>query len=239
MPNTISPQLFALCLSLIPSSSPATCSDLSLVLAIDSSSSIEPPEFALQITGYATAFSAPTVQHALEQAGTVDIAAVFWADSDFGFQTIGWHRIRTVQDALTFGAALQATDRRVVGDTDIGAGLMAALDMLDQPDRCTLRKVVNVSGDGKATQTIKRRAHSPLAIARARAASLGVTVNGLAISNTDLSLGAYYTHELITGPDAFVIEITGFDSFSTAIIQKLTREIGLPVSASLEQRLLK
>lgn len=230
---------FALCIALAPAPSAATCSDLSLVLAIDSSGSIEPPEFALQIAGYAAAFNAPTVQRALARTGVVDVAAVFWADSDFGFQTIGWHRIRNAQDARMFGARLLATERRVVGDTDIGAGLMAALDMLEQPDRCTARKVVNVSGDGKATLTVKRLKRSPLAFARNRATTLGVTVNGLAISNTDPDLAAYYTAELITGADAFVIEISGFDSFGAAIIQKLEREIGLPMSASLGQPSLR
>lgn len=221
------------CLALSPATAKASCSDLSLVLAIDSSSSIDPAEFALQIAGYSAAFSHPAVQNALAQTGVVDVAAVFWADAEFGPQIMPWQRIRSRTDAQTFAARLLATPRRATGDTDLGAGLMTALDMLEQPNLCTLRKVINVSGDGQASPWAKRRHYISLDQARARAKALDVTVNGLAIIGANPSLGKYYQDRLITGPGAFVMTVSDFDSFGAAIIQKLKREISLPVSASL------
>jgi len=77
-----------LCLAATPNVAGAVCADLSLVLAIDSSGSIDAGEFALQTIGYAAAFESATVKRALGSAGIVDVAVVYWADSDVAFQTL-------------------------------------------------------------------------------------------------------------------------------------------------------
>ncbi len=62
---------------------------------------------------------------------------------------------------------------------------------------------------------------------------MGVTVNGLAITNEEPSLTEYYRKSLITGPGCFVMEVDSFDDFSLAILEKLRREIEPQLSASL------
>jgi hypothetical protein len=211
-----------------------TCSDLSLVLAIDSSGSIDDGEYALQIAGYAAAFSDRSVQKAIAAAGVVDLAVVFWADSDFPFQIVPWHRIGAPVDAMRFAADILATRRLAIGDTDIGAGLGAALDLLDLPRRCTTRAVINVSGDGKASISPKRKAGSiSLSRARAKAADLGVVINGLAILNQEPDLESYYREQLIVGEGAFVMHAVGFDDFARAIKKKILREVEATLTASL------
>jgi hypothetical protein len=223
-----------LCLEASPNVAAAGCADLSLVLAIDSSGSIDAGEFAMQTIGYVAAFESAAVKRTLSSAGIVDVAVVYWADSDFAFQTLPWFRITSAEDADTFAAIILSTPRLVTGDTDIGNGLDRAIDMLGEPDQCGLRLIVNVSGDGKESHSPKRGTSIPLAIARGRAASLGIVVNGLAIENEDNGLAQYYQDKLITGPGAFVMEIEDFTTFGAAIEMKLQREIGLSLTSSLD-----
>ena len=127
------------------------CADLSLVLAVDSSSSIDDDEFRMQVLGYAAAFSNPDVLRALRDAGTVDVAAVFWADSAAPTKVIPWVRINGQADVRKFADNFLTEQRYSFGDTDLGSGVMTALNLIDEPGRCSARAVVNVSGDGKAT----------------------------------------------------------------------------------------
>ena len=223
-----------LCFSCFPDTVTATCADLSLVLAIDSSGSIDADEFILQNLGYAAAFKSRSVKRALAATGIVDVAAVYWADADFAFQIIPWYRLTSAHDADAFAALFVAIARPAIGDTDIGNGLSLAIDMIEEPNRCSFRKIVNVSGDGIESGSGKQNIYIPLFVARARAAELGIVVNGLAIENDVPELSEYYRDELISGPASFVIRIKDFSTFRVAIEQKLTREIGLALYSSLD-----
>ena len=122
----------------------------------------------------------------------------------------------------------------MTGDTDIGNGLDRAIDLLEEPGQCGLRLVVNVSGDGRESNSPRRGYLIPLALARARAAALDIVVNGLAIENDDKGLEQYYKDKLITGPGAFVMVVEDFTTFGVAIELKLQREIGLSFTSSLD-----
>ena len=137
-----------------PVAANSRCADLSLVLAVDSSSSIDDDEFRMQVMGYAAAFVSPDVLRALRDAGTVDVAAVFWADSAAPTKVIPWIRIGGEADAGRFADGLLLERRDAFGDTELGNGLMKALDLIDEPGRCSVRAVVNVSGDGRARWVI-------------------------------------------------------------------------------------
>jgi Protein of unknown function (DUF1194) len=225
------PFVFAFCVASSPAI--ADCPDLSLVLAIDSSGSIDPGEYALQTLGYAAAFRSHGVKRALASAGVVDVAVVYWADADFTFQTLPWVRITSPQGADAVAAMLLAAPRLVSGDTDIGNGLALAIDMLTHHSRCSARSIVNVSGDGQESGSPKRKPRSPLALVRDRADELGVIVNALAIENEDPGLAQYYHDNLIAGPGAFVMQVRDFTDFGAAIEQKLVREISLTMTSSL------
>jgi Ca-activated chloride channel homolog len=210
------------------------CADLALVLAVDSSSSIDGNEFWLQLLGYAAAFTNPKVLRALNAAGKVDVSTVFWADSAVPIVVSKWWRIRNDADAAKFAKSFLVPQRLVYGDTDLGAGLMAALDQFDMKDRCYTRKLVNVSGDGRDTLVGNRRTdHVSVGEARARADSMEVTVNGLAILNEEPNLAEYYRTQLITGEGSFVMEVRDLSTFGDAIIQKLDREIRPQFSSAL------
>jgi Protein of unknown function (DUF1194) len=211
-----------------------SCPDLALVLAIDGSGSIDDRDFGLQAAGYAAAFADPGVQAALAQAGTVDVAVVLWGDEEIAPQILDWRRITAPDDALQLGAAVAGLPRHVTGDTGIGAGLWAALDLLDGARRCAARRIVNVSGDGKESFGPRPKHHVPLTVARERAARMGVTINALAITADGTDLQEWYRTRVITGPDAFVMQARSFQTFGAAIIRKLAREIALPMLAAAE-----
>ncbi len=235
MMKSFSALLFALLLGsgVFPSSGAAfSCADLALVLAIDSSGSIDDQDFALQQAGYATAFADRRVQAALAEAGVVDVAVVFWGDEEMEPQILPWHRIADPDDATGLAAAIIGTPRRVTGDTGIGRGLWTALDHLDDGEVCAARRIINVSGDGKESFGPKPRHHLPLAFARARAKAMGVTINGLAISVDEAGLETWYRDQVIVGPGAFVMATDSFGDFGEAITRKLAREIALPVLAA-------
>lgn len=239
------PALVLACLAAliaVPATAKTACSDVALVLAIDTSGSISEAENALQIAGYAGAFLNPKVQNALAASGVVDLSAVFWSDADFASVTIPWQRVRSAADAERFAASLTADAVRGFGDTNIGAGLDTALDLLDQPGLCTARRVINISGDGRESQLQSRRSsgnRTALATARARAKDMGVTINGLAILRDDATLDAYYREKIATGPGAFVMNVNGFDDFADAIAEKLIREVRLPLTAALDPAALR
>jgi hypothetical protein len=211
-----------------------SCADLALVLAIDSSSSIDEDEFRIQVLGYAAAFADPRVVRALGEAGTVDVASVFWADSAIPLVVTKWTRLSSDADVRALADTFLIFQRSAFGDTDLGAGLMAALDLFYVPGQCSARKVVNVSGDGRASVGNRRAAHTSVAQARARADAMGVTINGLAIVNAEPKLAEYYRTQVITGPGAFMMEVQDFRAFGDAIVRKLEREIQPQLLSSLD-----
>ena len=88
--------------------------------------------------------------------------------------------------------------------------------------------------NGEDTRVVrgKRRA-APAPQARDLAQKLDVEINALAISNEQPDLAQYYTHNVITGPDAFVMDVRDYAGFSEALRRKLIREITPRVVAQL------
>jgi hypothetical protein len=207
------------------------CADLALVLAVDSSGSIDDAEHRLQTEGLAAAFSDPEVLTALDAAGTVLVAAILWGEKDKPRDILGWHPIRDRFDAARFAALIESRPRVAGGMTHLGAALDAALDLLSVPGLCTERAVINVSGDGRDTGNPPWYRGDPVGAARTRATAQDVTVNGLAILSDEPDLRDYYQREVITGPGAFVMEIRGLPDFAEAIRRKIIREVGRPLLA--------
>lgn len=78
----------------------------------------------------------------------------------------------------------------------------------------------------------RRLAVSPVD-ARARAESLNVTINALAIENEEADLGQWYRRNIVTN-DGFVLAIDRIEAFEQAIQTKLIREIRPLVIARTE-----
>ena len=224
--------LLAGCLALQAGAATAgsSCADVALVLAIDGSASVDATEFSLQKRGYQSALTDPRIQDVFATAGIVDIAAVFWADSAFKTQIIPFQRITSAPEAARFARTLVELDREITGDTDIARGLSVALDLLESPGRCAGRLLIDVSSDGRASLSSRIVPRGSLHQVRARADEMGVVINALVIDAADDDLADYYRRNVTVGSRSFVMDVSTFENFHTAIATKLMRELlsGIP-----------
>lgn len=182
-------------------------------------------EFAAQRDGFARALQTPQVRAAIAEAGRVEVAVLFWADADFPVSVIPWHGVSDSAERARLVASIGAHVRRVTGTTGLANGLRQAVDLIAARRDCDLRRVVNVSGDGRDTRSPRPRNASRLPEERLRAERLGITVNALALGDAEPDLAEYFRTELITGPDAFVVEAAETAHLTEVITQKLVREI--------------
>jgi hypothetical protein len=212
----------------------ATCADVALVLAIDTSGSVKHDEFALQQQGYARAFRSARVQKAISAAGIVRVGAVFFGDSAASLQILPMTRVAGPAEAEALARRIETTPRLASGTTGIGIAVMAAIELLEGTEACAVRRLINLSGDGPESMTPRTRSPALTAVARQHAHDLGITINALAIRSDVPDLDTWYRERLITGAGAFVMEVDGFDSFADAIEEKLVREIQPEAVAALE-----
>ena len=207
--------------------------DLELLLAVDVSASVDAQEYLLQMQALAEAFRHPDVLNAIRSSAPngVALALMQWAGQAEQVYAVSWSIIGDEASAHAFAERIELAPRpRTFGGTAIGDALAAGLSMLTDNDVDSARQVIDVSGDGSTNQGI-----SPGPV-RAYAASLGMTVNGLAILNEEPDLLSYYRDRVIGGPGAFVLEAQDYQDFDRAIRMKLVREIEGILTASVSAR---
>ena len=100
--------------------------------------------------------------------------------------------------------------------------------MTKAPLAAGLRRVIDVSGDGRANDGL------PLRAVREEVIEHGVTINGLAILNELPLLDRYFRERLIGGEGAFVMVAQDYADFAQAMAVKLVREIrAVPLSENV------
>ncbi len=205
---------------------------LELVLAVDTSTSVDEREFVLQQQGFAEAFRHPDVIRAIERAGGggVAVTLVHWSGRGKQRTSVGWTIVRDAREAEALAAKVEASGRILDGFTDIAGALRFSLQTLQGNGLEGRRKVIDVSGDGTS--------NGPSAAAvRDAAIARGVTVNGLVIHNEEYDLGElakinlfdHYKAHVVGGPGAFLMAAKDFRDFRSAIRKKLVREITGPL----------
>lgn len=201
---------------------------LELLLAVDCSSSVSDAEFALQMGGIAQAFDDPTVQAAIEQAGAAGIAVALlqWSSLRSQVMAVDWTLITGAEGARAFAERVRRSPRYMGGGATAMSGALAlATASIESNAFAGERKVIDVSGDGRANE-----GQSP-AIPRALANRLGITINGLAILNEEPGLAGYYQSWVVGGPGSFLITADDYHDFIDAIRRKLIFEIrGAPIA---------
>src|SRR6266566_2029669 len=95
----------------------------------------------------------------------------------------------------------------------------------------------NLQRKGYASAITDPRVLRAIAGGRNQAIAAGITINGLAIINTQANPGyafhtqppgglpKYYEENVIGGPGAFLLQVENFDTFAEAITRKLVTEI--------------
>jgi Protein of unknown function (DUF1194) len=208
--------------------------DLQLLFAVDISGSVDEEEYSLQMQGLANAFRHPDVIRAIQGSAPrgLAVALLQWAGFDEQYVVVPWMTIDEAHEAVAFADRLDGAPRPMTyGGTALGNALAASVSLIRTPRIAAARQAIDVSGDGRTNQGF-----SPGPV-RAYAASLGITVNGLAILNEESDLLKYYASRVIGGPGAFVMQADDFEDFALAIRLKLIREIegSIVAEGSVEQ----
>ena len=201
--------------------------DLELVLAVDVSSSVDEEEYQLQVRGVAAAFRHPDVVAAIEGTGGngLAVAMVQWSDNEEQVLVGGWHIIRNAADAAQYARIIKRSPRIIAGGQTSNAGALSfSINEINNNNINSNRKVIDVSGDGRANNGIH-----PMNI-RDIAIDQGITINGLVILNEEPFLDGYFERGVIGVRGGFVMIAEDYRDYAAMILQKLLREIGMPVS---------
>src|SRR4029077_16159826 len=125
--------------------------DLNLVLAVDSSGSVDDERWDLQKKGYAEAFSDPKVQDAIRAGDRRQIAVTMmqWTGPTLHVVMVPWMIIKDEASAHLFGAAVAASTRQIFGGgTSISGAIDYSVLLLNGSPFKGTRKVIDISGDG-------------------------------------------------------------------------------------------
>jgi Protein of unknown function (DUF1194) len=196
---------------------------LALVLALDVSSSVDAAEDALQRRGLASALIAPDVQAAIFSANLPVALAVFEWSGRFNQQLlVDWRMIDSRADLLEVAETLARSRRgQTEFPTALGNALGYGAGLLARGPDC-LYRTIDIAGDGENNDGFGPDS------AYAAFPFGGVTVNGLAITDTDFQAGlaliAFYRDQVLRGPGAFLEVAQGFDDYERAMRRKLERE---------------
>jgi hypothetical protein len=204
--------------------------DLELILAADVSGSMDDHELALQRQGYLAALTNPRVIKAIRsgQHRRVAIAFVEWAGPHWQNLVANWTPVYDAASARAFADKIAESPVGNESRTSISTVIDFVAPMFANNGYKGTRRVIDISGDGP-----NNRGRSVIA-ARDEALALGLTINGLPIINDrpnpwggppSLNLDIYYEENVIGGPGAFMIPVTGMKNFAQAILSKLIREI--------------
>ena len=192
---------------------------LSLLLALDVSSSVDDGEYRLQKEGLVGALGDPDVRRALLDGGPVALAVYEWSGRNQSTVILGWSLIDG-PDAIDRAAGIILGTPRSFNryPTAMGYALGFGATLMTRAPACD-RRVIDVSGDGITNDGFRPQQaydHYPFD---------GVVVNGLAVLGSDPRVVDYYRGEVAHGPGAFVEIAEGYSDFRRAMTRKLFREL--------------
>jgi hypothetical protein len=201
--------------------------DLSLVIAVDVSFSMDPDEQNLQREGFIDAFRSPIVHDAIRRGalGRIAVAYTEWAGASDQRVLLPWTVIEGAEGANAFAEALSRKPTRRASRTSISGAIDHAVKMQEESGVVAVRRVIDVSGDGPNNQ-----GRSVLA-ARADAIARNITINGLPIMLKDAGyfdiqdLDLYYRDCVIGGQGAFMVPAKDKAQFREAVKTKIIMEI--------------
>jgi len=193
---------------------------LSLVLAIDVSSSVDQDEYALQMQGIANALRDEEVIEAIRLSGGIQLFAFEWSGRRQQVDILPWTYLND-RTGLVAAAEVIGRHPRSYSDfpTALGFALgYSAIQLQKAPLACS-RQAIDVSGDG-----VNNDGYEP-GVAYRNFVFDGVQVNGLVIVGARPEPVPYFKSDVIFGPGAFVEVAAGFDDYERAMKRKLMREI--------------
>lgn len=202
--------------------------DLELVLAVDTSRSMDFDELLFQREGYAQALEHPAVTSAFSmgQVGRIAITYFEWGGQGNIRVLVDWTVLESPEDAVNIAKIIRAVPILGLRGTSISGAMEFAAQGINSNDFIGARRVIDISGDGPNNRG------RPVTIVRDEVAAMGIEINGLPFmikkpgglySIEDLDF--YYENCVVTGESAFVIPIFRMDRLVASIRQKLVLEI--------------
>ena len=208
---------------------PLFACQLSLILALDVSASVDAREYKLQQEGMAAALTDPDVSQLILSQGGIWLMAFEWSGSRHQYPQLNW---TFLDDPAAISAAaerLRSARRRVQEfPTSLGYAVGRALQEFRKAPEVCVRRVVDVAGDG-----VNNDGFPPESAYRANDMT-GITVNGLVIEGENPPPVPYYLERVIHGPGAFVEVADSYDDYARAMRRKLLRELSFGSLAALQ-----
>jgi hypothetical protein len=206
--------------------------DMLLVLAVDTSGSVNDVRFELQKQGYVAAFSHPNVLRAIRSGmqGAIAVTMTQWTGPSLQVQVVPWTLLKDQASVLAFASAIENAPRELFsGGTSISGAIDHAMLLLPSAPFKGAKRVIDISGDGS------NNPGRPVTQARDDAVSAGVIVNGLPILALEPWLDKYYFDQVIGGPGSFMIPAESYEKFADAVLRKLVLEIAFLTSPRLRR----
>ncbi|GIL00957.1 MAG: hypothetical protein BroJett030_08560 [Alphaproteobacteria bacterium] len=217
--------------------------DLELVLAVDTSRSMDYEEQIIQRNGYVAAFRSKEVIDAILSGGLGRIAVVYmeWASDEMTRVVVPWTLIDSAEAAHAFAGELEKQRPQRMSRTSISGALVQSQNLFGISPWQGMRRVVDVSGDGPNNHGL------PVEAARDEIVAQGIVVNGLPLMVREAMAGYgidnlddYYTDCVIGGTGSFVIPVDRWEAFEEAVRRKLVLEIAgawptiMPAAVTIE-----
>ncbi|MDR7142446.1 DUF1194 domain-containing protein [Rhizobium sp. BE258] len=199
--------------------------DVKLVLAVDTSRSMDFEEVRIQREGYVEALKHKEFIDAVKGGltGRIAISYFEWAGFVVPGSVLDWHLIETESDAIAFADKLEQRPLNTQRRTSISTAITQGASMIVSSPYTAMRQVIDVSGDGT------NNAGNPVAPTRDKAVEAGLIINGLALmlrpSGAPGGLDNYYADCVIGGPGAFVLPVYKIEDFGIAVRRKLVLEV--------------
>ena len=198
---------------------------LELVLAVDTSRSVDGFEYDILMRGIARAFRSPEIVELIGRQDGVAVALFQWSTEVDERYVIPWHLLTGPESVAAFAARVESAERDPYrGFTAIGRALDFAVHLIAGNAFAGRRLKIDVSGDGRNNKGLDP------AGPRKQAEALGIVINGLPIVTQSYEasfydLTAYYRDDVIAGPGAFIEVADDYDDFARAFRHKLQREL--------------
>ena len=203
--------------------------DVELVLAVDVSLSMSYEELRTQRDGYVAALVHDDVINAIRNGahGRIAITYFEWAGDSSQYMVVPWTIVAGREDAERVAGLITSNPPNSARRTSISGGLRYAHDLFAESPVRSLKRVIDISGDGPNNQG------AYVNLVRDEGVADGITINGLPlmtdggmISAFDVpDLDRYYADCVIGGPGAFVIPVNDWSQFPEAVRRKLVLEI--------------
>lgn len=201
---------------------------IELVLAVDTSTSVDADEYELMMTGIARAFRTPEIVELIGRHDGVAVTLFQWGTRIDPRYAVPWRLLTDRRSVLAFAGEVERLERDPYpGLTAIGKAIRHAVRLFAENGFDGRQRKIDISGDGR------NNIGEPPAEARVAADAPGIVINGLPILTGDdldnYDLVGYYREEIVRGPGAFVEVADEYDDFARAFLRKLQRELILRI----------